>query len=133
MKSLLQSFFRRTTPILALALMAGSAQAQITQDRSVVPAAIRDAILLEYSGELAYSHVQILALNRQRAVEEYAETYMETRTLRQCTGSVPRLGLLKLPDSDRVPTPLATPRIEVLLFVLYLGAFGTLSCMQEKF
>jgi len=43
-----------------------------------VPPEIRDPILLELSGELAYSHVQVLALNRQRAVQEYADTYMET-------------------------------------------------------
>jgi hypothetical protein len=53
-------------------------QAQVSRDRSVVPASIRDPILLEYSGELAYAHVQVLALNRQRAIEEYADTYMET-------------------------------------------------------
>ncbi len=51
---------------------------QIPQDRSVVPAAIRDPILKEFSGELAYTHVQLLAANRQRSVEEYAETYLET-------------------------------------------------------
>jgi hypothetical protein len=49
----------------------------------VVPANIRTPILLEYSGELAYSHVQVLALNRQRPVEEYAETYMETEYMRE--------------------------------------------------
>jgi hypothetical protein len=52
-------------------------------DRSVVPASIRDPILLEYSGELAQAHVQILALNRQRTVEEYADTYMETTYMQQ--------------------------------------------------
>jgi aminopeptidase YwaD len=65
--------------ILALSLgFLTPLQGQITQDRSLVPASIRDPILLEYSGELAYAHVQVLALNRQRAVEEYADTYMET-------------------------------------------------------
>lgn len=59
-------------------LLPSPTQAQITQDRSLVPSHIRDAILQEYSGELAYAHVQVLALNRQRSVEEYAETYMET-------------------------------------------------------
>ncbi|MFC1791829.1 hypothetical protein ACFL0I_05130, partial [Gemmatimonadota bacterium] len=53
-------------------------QAQIPADRSLVPESIRTPILLEYSGELAYTHVSILALNRQRTLEEYAETYMET-------------------------------------------------------
>ena len=58
-------------------------QAQIAQDRSVVPASIRDPILLEYSGELAYAHVQALALNRQRPIEEYADTYMETEYMQE--------------------------------------------------
>ncbi|MCJ7629842.1 MAG: hypothetical protein MUO50_15815, partial [Longimicrobiales bacterium] len=58
-------------------------RAQITQDRSLVPASIRDPILLEYSGELAYAHVQLLALNRQRSVEEYAGTYMETAYMQE--------------------------------------------------
>jgi aminopeptidase YwaD len=53
-------------------------EAQTSQDRSVVPASIRDPILREFSGELAHTHVQLLAANRQRAVEEYAETYLET-------------------------------------------------------
>lgn len=53
-------------------------QGQIPRDRSVVPAGIRDPILKEYSGELAYTHVQLLAANRQRSVEEYAGTYLET-------------------------------------------------------
>ncbi|MFC1660180.1 M28 family peptidase [Gemmatimonadota bacterium] len=59
-------------------LLSGSALAQIAPDRSLVPASIRDPILLEYSGELAYGHVQLLALNRMRSVEEYAQTYLET-------------------------------------------------------
>jgi hypothetical protein len=49
----------------------------------VVPAAIRDPILLEYSGELAQSHVQLLSVNRQRALEEYTETFLETRYLEE--------------------------------------------------
>ena len=38
---------------------------------------------MEYSGELAYAHVQVLALNRQRSVEEYADTYMETEYMQE--------------------------------------------------
>ena len=56
---------------------------QILADRSVVPAEIRDPILLEYSGELAQSHVQLLSVNRIREVSEYTETFMETRYLEE--------------------------------------------------
>jgi len=72
-------------PVVALAagllfgpLPLSPLQGQVPQDRSVVPASIRDPILREFSGELAYTHVQLLAANRQRSVEEYADTYMET-------------------------------------------------------
>jgi len=80
------SVFSRFTALSLFALSLGflsPLEAQITQDRSLVPASIRDPILLEYSGELAYAHVQILALNRQRAVEEYAGTYMETEYMQE--------------------------------------------------
>ena len=76
---------RRRMPVVALAagllfgpLPLSPLHGQILQDRSVVPAGIRDPILREFSGELAYTHVQLLAANRQRSVEEYADTYMET-------------------------------------------------------
>jgi hypothetical protein len=72
------SSFLRFAALGVILLSVGPLDAQITQDRSLVPAGIRDPILLEYSGELAYAHVQLLALNRQRSVEEYADTYMET-------------------------------------------------------
>ena len=58
-------------------------QAQIAPDRALVPESIRTPILLEYSGEMAFAHVSILALNRQRALEEYAETYMETEYMQE--------------------------------------------------
>ncbi len=80
MKSFL-SVSSRSAAVFLLFLFLGfqsPLRAQIPQDRSLVPASIRDPILLEYSGELAYAHVQVLALNRQRSVEEYADTYMET-------------------------------------------------------
>lgn len=70
-----------TVPVVAILLnlfLAGIVSAQAAPDRSLVPASIRNPILLELSGELAYAHVQVLALNRQRSVEEYADTYMET-------------------------------------------------------
>ncbi len=77
MRPFLSSFLRFATfGVILLSVV--PLNAQITQDRSLVPASIRDPILLEYSGELAYAHVQLLALNRQRSVEEYADTYMET-------------------------------------------------------
>ena len=57
--------------------------AQVLDDRSVVPAGIRNPILLEYSGELAQAHVQLLSVNRQRTVEEYTETFLETRYLEE--------------------------------------------------
>jgi len=56
-------------------------QGQVREDRSVVPAGIRVPILLEYSGELAQAHVSLLSVNRQRTLEEYTETFMETRYL----------------------------------------------------
>jgi hypothetical protein len=42
------------------------------------PAKIRDAILNETSGEEAYQHVQILAVNRDRQAEEYTNEYFES-------------------------------------------------------
>ncbi|MGW8268302.1 MAG: M28 family peptidase, partial [Longimicrobiales bacterium] len=65
----------------AALLLPLSTGAQLVDDRSVVPAAIRDPILLEYSGELAQAHVSLLSVNRQRTLEEYTETFMETRYL----------------------------------------------------
>lgn len=65
----------------AALLLPLSTAAQVLDDRSVVPADIRDPILLEFSGELAQAHVQLLSVNRQRTLEEYTETFMETRYL----------------------------------------------------
>ena len=56
--------------------------AQISADRCVVPPDIRDPILHEISGELALQHVQLLAVNRIRPVEEYTDTFFETTYLR---------------------------------------------------
>jgi aminopeptidase YwaD len=78
---------RLSVPIfgaLALPLLLPLASgAQVPDDRSVVPASIRDPILLEYSGELAQAHVQLLSVNRQRTLEEYTETFLETRYLEE--------------------------------------------------
>jgi hypothetical protein len=67
----------------AALLLPLSTGAQVLDDRSVVPAGIRNPILLEYSGELAQAHVQLLSVNRQRGLEEYTETFLETRYLQE--------------------------------------------------
>ena len=76
-------FVQKASPLCLLFFSLAPLQPQIVQDRSVVPASIRDPILLEYSGELAYAHVQVLALNRQRSLDEYADTYMETEYMQE--------------------------------------------------
>jgi hypothetical protein len=57
-------------------------RAQAPADRCLVPASIRDAILNETSGEEAYQHVQILAVNRNRQPDEYQNEFFETTYLR---------------------------------------------------
>jgi hypothetical protein len=47
-------------------------------DRWLVPRHIREAVLNEFSGEEALRHVEILAVDRNRQEEEYAEQFMET-------------------------------------------------------
>ncbi len=85
MKTLLPALRTVTVGGVILICLASTtvAWAQTTQDRSLVPASIRDPILQEYSGELAYAHVQFLALNRLRPVEEYADTYLETTYMQE--------------------------------------------------
>jgi hypothetical protein len=56
--------------------------AQAGPDRCLVPASIRDAILNETSGEEAYQHVQMLAVNRDRQPDEYRNEFFETTYLR---------------------------------------------------
>ena len=51
--------------LLTLALQTAAA-AQTPPDRWLVPPEIRQAILEEFSGELALQHVQLLAANRIR-------------------------------------------------------------------
>jgi hypothetical protein len=77
MKTLHRVLSNLTVTIGLILLLAPAALGQAQADRSLVPANIRDPILLELSG-VAYAHVQVLALNRQRPVEEYSGTYMET-------------------------------------------------------
>ncbi len=85
MKSPSELLPRRQTVGLLIVLSAvlcgvgGVAQGPV--DRCLVPANIRDAILNETSGEEAYQHVQILAVNRNRQEEEYANTYFESAYL----------------------------------------------------
>ena len=47
-------------------------------DSWLVPRHIREAVLNEFSGELALRHVEILSVDRDRQEEEYTEQFMET-------------------------------------------------------
>jgi hypothetical protein len=53
----------------------GSGQPARGPERSIGPASVRDPRLDENSGERALSHVQILAVNRDRQPQEYLDTY----------------------------------------------------------
>ncbi len=83
MRDRLKKVFR--APVLLaflLIVIAGAGlSSQAPPDRCIVPAAIRDAILNEYSGEQAYQHVQLLSANRDRPAEEYLNAYFETTYL----------------------------------------------------
>ncbi|MFC1499843.1 M28 family peptidase [Candidatus Zixiibacteriota bacterium] len=59
------------------------ATAQTPPDRWLVPADIREAILQEFSGELALQHIQLLAANRIRPEEEYTQKFFETSYLEE--------------------------------------------------
>jgi hypothetical protein len=80
----------RRLSLAGLALMSVAALAQAPPDRCLVPAAIRDPILNEYSGEQAYLHVQMLAANRDRRAEEYTGRFFETDYI---SGEATRSGL----------------------------------------
>ena len=67
---------------LVTAILTSTASTQVSADRCVVPPDVRDPILHEVSGELALQHVQLLAANRIRPVEEYTDTFFETTYLR---------------------------------------------------
>jgi len=72
----------RTWRLMGVAAAATAAAAvtlsgQMPPDRCVVPPAIRDAVLNEYSGEQAVLHVQMLAANRHRTPAEYTDRYFE--------------------------------------------------------
>ena len=64
--------------ILFLAMCAMDTGEAEEVDRWLVPKNIRDAVLNEFSGELALRHVEILAVDRDRQEEEYSEQFMET-------------------------------------------------------
>jgi len=66
---------------IAIAL-GGHLVAQIPPDRCLVPPAIRDPILNEFSGEQAYLHVQMLSGTRDRQAEEYQNQYFESSYIR---------------------------------------------------
>ncbi|MCX6560000.1 MAG: M28 family peptidase [Candidatus Aminicenantes bacterium] len=74
---------RLAFPILPLAaLIVGLVGAQVPPDRCLVPAAVRDPIVQEISGEEAFLHVQMLAGSRDRTPEEYKDIYYETAYIR---------------------------------------------------
>jgi hypothetical protein len=69
--------------LLLLAGLAGLVLAQVPPDRCLVPPALRDPIVQEFSGEQAFLHVQMLAANRDRQAAEYQNEYIETTYLRE--------------------------------------------------
>lgn len=64
--------------------------AQAPPDRCLVPPAVREPILDEFSGEQAHLHVQLLAANRDRRAEEYTDRYFETSYI---SAEATRIGL----------------------------------------
>jgi hypothetical protein len=69
--------------LFLLAGLAGLVLAQVPPDRCLVPPALRDPIVQEFSGEQAFLHVQMLAGNRDRQAAEYQTEYFETTYLRE--------------------------------------------------
>lgn len=65
------------TIVLSAVVLAG-VSAQAPPDRCLVPAGVRDPILMEVSGELAHQHVQMLTPNRNRQPDEYENQFFET-------------------------------------------------------
>jgi len=60
----------------------GRASAATPSDRCIVPAALRDPIIQEFSGEQAFLHVQMISGTRDRQAEEYQTQYFETSYIR---------------------------------------------------
>lgn len=57
-------------------------------DRCLVPAAIREPIVNELSGEQAHLHVQMLSANRDRQADEYVNQFFETTYIRDMARQV---------------------------------------------
>jgi hypothetical protein len=93
-------------PTVATAITNSAASVQVSADSCVVPPAGRDPMLQEVSGEPALHHVQLLAANRIRPLEEYTGTVVDAchvRDMRQSTeipwlidGTRSMLGVYKL-------------------------------------
>jgi aminopeptidase YwaD len=64
-------------------LAAALLRAQAGVERWLVPAAVREPILQEFSGEQAFLHVQMLSANRDRQAAEYQNEYFETSYLKE--------------------------------------------------
>lgn len=74
---------RSTVPALVLiSLVAALVGAQVPPDRCLVPAAVREPVVQEISGEKAFLHVQMLAGSRDRTPDEYQNLYYETSYIR---------------------------------------------------
>lgn len=71
-----------TLSIVLAAAFAGLMVAQIPTDRCLVPPAVRDPIIDEFSGERAFLHVQMISGNRNRPASEYESGFFETFYLR---------------------------------------------------
>jgi aminopeptidase YwaD len=78
--SLLRIFVAPTFALAAFAVLLGPAQ--VPPDRCLVPPALRDPILQEFSGEQAFVHVQMLSANRDRRAAEYQNEFFETAYIR---------------------------------------------------
>ena len=67
------SLASRFSRLLLLTGLAGLVLAQVPPDRCLVPPALRDPILQEFSGEQAFLHVQMLSANRDRQAGRISE------------------------------------------------------------
>jgi hypothetical protein len=68
---------------LFAAVVGGGLPAQVGPDRCLVPAAVRDPILNEFSGEKGFLHVQMLSGNRNRQAAEYLNEFFETSYIKE--------------------------------------------------
>jgi aminopeptidase YwaD len=74
---------KRSFVLLSLTILVSAVLAQIPPDRCLVPPAIRNPIIQEFSGEQAYLHVQMLSATRDRQPAEYQNEFFETTYLRE--------------------------------------------------